>query len=104
MTDRIIREFREQRREAESFSEFWQRRLADRAPEIVSSAEVPVWHCGACGYDHIDDSPPSFCPRCAAVKRQFSFENVGGPVQAPQVPDVTSFDRATGRNRLRNHS
>ena len=33
MTDRIIREFREQRREAESFSEFWQRRLADRAPE-----------------------------------------------------------------------
>jgi hypothetical protein len=87
--DRVVREFHEKRHEAESFSEFWQRRLIDRPPEIVSSAELPVWHCGGCGYEQVDGSPPSFCPRCAAVRRQFSIKNADGPAQVPQGSEVT---------------
>jgi ferredoxin-nitrite reductase len=74
--DTVVREFHEKRHEAESFSEFWQRRLTDHSQEIVSSAEVPVWCCAACGCEQTGDSPPSFCPRCAAVKRQFSIKNL----------------------------
>jgi rubrerythrin len=74
--DTVVREFHEKRDEGESLSEFWQRRLSDHSPEILSSAEMPMWHCAACGYGHRDDWPSSFCPRCAAVKRQFSIKDL----------------------------
>ncbi|HVN91064.1 MAG TPA: hypothetical protein VMT61_14725 [Candidatus Binataceae bacterium] len=74
--DRIVREFYEKRLEAESFSAFWQRRLADDPTANAAAAEAPVWHCAGCDYEQIDDSPPSFCPRCAAVKRQFSIKKL----------------------------
>jgi sulfite reductase beta subunit-like hemoprotein len=69
--DRIVREFHHQRQGNETFSSYYQRVLAEREPEVILPEETPLWHCETCGYDHAGTSPPGFCPRCAAVKRQF---------------------------------
>jgi ferredoxin-nitrite reductase len=71
--ERIVREFHNQRLRGETFSTYWQRVLAEREPEVILPEELPAWHCAACGYDHLGASPPGFCPRCAAVKRQFAL-------------------------------
>ncbi len=67
----IVREFYRGRVNDETFSAYWQRVLTDREPETVLPEEVPSWRCANCGYDHVGQSPPGFCPRCAGVKRQF---------------------------------
>jgi precorrin-3B synthase len=71
--DKIVREFYRNRVSGESFSAFWQRTLTDRQPETVLPEEVPTWRCANCSYDHVAQSPPGFCPRCAGVKRQFAL-------------------------------
>ncbi|MGA2410420.1 MAG: hypothetical protein ABSG46_08550 [Candidatus Binataceae bacterium] len=73
--ERIVREYHHQRHGNETFSAFWQRTLAEREPEVILPEELPVWHCGSCGYDHIGASPPGFCPRCAGIKRQFAIRS-----------------------------
>lgn len=71
--DNVVREFYRRRDGNETFSAYWQRTLADRQPETVLPEEVPTWGCANCAYEHIGQSPPGFCPRCAGVKRQFGL-------------------------------
>jgi ferredoxin-nitrite reductase len=71
--EHIVREFYRRRLESESFSTFWQRALAEREPETILPEEVPTWRCANCDYDHVGQSPPGFCPRCAGVKRHFAL-------------------------------
>jgi ferredoxin-nitrite reductase len=84
--DNIVREFHRCRAGGETFSGFWQRTLADRQPETVLPEEVPTWRCANCRYDHIGQSPPGYCPRCAGVKRQFALrEDTAAPAIAPSA-------------------
>jgi sulfite reductase beta subunit-like hemoprotein len=78
--ERIVTEYHHQLRADESFSAFWQRRLAEREPEIILPEEIPSWRCATCGYDHVGTSPPGYCPQCAGVKRQFVLRgDTAGP-------------------------
>ncbi len=71
--DNIVHEFYRRRINDETFSAFWQRILAGQPPATVLPEEIPTWHCANCGYDHVGEAPPGFCPRCAGVKRQFAL-------------------------------
>jgi precorrin-3B synthase len=68
----VVREFHQRRETTESFSAFWQRTLAERKPEVVLAEEILAWQCATCGYEHLGDAPPGFCPRCAAVRARFA--------------------------------
>jgi ferredoxin-nitrite reductase len=78
--ENVVREFHRRRRDDETFSAFWQRTLAEKEPETILPEEVPTWHCANCGYDHVGQAPPGFCPRCAGVKRQFSLSEPAAEV------------------------
>ena len=73
--ERIINEYYHLRKSSESFSAYWQRTLTARQPEVILPEEIPSWRCSACGYEHIGQAPPGFCPQCAGVKRQFALCN-----------------------------
>jgi rubrerythrin len=75
----VIREFHQQREAGESLSAFWQRSLAEHKPEVALPEEISTWQCTTCGYEHLGDAPPGFCPRCAAVKARFA--------RSAQVPE-----------------
>jgi ferredoxin-nitrite reductase len=70
--ERIVSQFYTNRQEAESFSCYWQRMLAEREPEVVLPEVVSAWQCSTCGYEHTGAAPPVFCPQCAAVKSKFA--------------------------------
>jgi len=80
----IVREFYRERVNGETFSAYWQRTLADRQPETVLPEETPTWRCANCSYDHVAQSPPGFCPRCAGVKRKFALLD-NRPAPAPVI-------------------
>lgn len=49
----------------------------EEAPVAEDKAEAPKevsgtkWICSVCGYEHIGDEPPEFCPRCKQPKTAF---------------------------------
>ena len=49
----------------------------EEAPVEDTEADAPkevggtVWVCSVCGYEHVGDEPPEFCPRCKQPKTAF---------------------------------
>lgn len=58
----------------QSFSQFWRERLAAGHDPSAASAEEyrpEVWQCEVCTYKHVGEDPPVFCPKCAALRKNF---------------------------------
>jgi ferredoxin-nitrite reductase len=58
----------------QTFSQFWRERLADGHEASALAAEEycpPVWQCEICTHKHSGEDPPVFCPKCAALRRNF---------------------------------
>jgi hypothetical protein len=70
----LVRTYDGEHEPGRTFSRFWRQRLGD-GPE--PSALGPdqhrpdVWLCESCSHKHRGDDPPIFCPRCAALRRNF---------------------------------
>jgi ferredoxin-nitrite reductase len=79
LLDQTIKEFHARREEGESFSAYWRRKLAGRAPEVLAPEEPPAWRCRECEYVHAGQEAPGFCPRCAAVKARFARDDGAEP-------------------------
>jgi hypothetical protein len=49
-------------------------------PKLARQAtrHMSTWICLGCGYHHLDDSPPSRCPRCTGEKFLFTCDNDSG--------------------------
>ena len=49
----------------------------EESPIIEEKSDAPkavggtVWVCSVCGYEHVGDEPPEFCPRCKQPKSAF---------------------------------
>jgi ferredoxin-nitrite reductase len=100
LLEQVIREFHTNRRSGtgagETFSAYWCRRLAGRPVEVVAPEEPPTWRCRECGYLHHGENPPSFCPRCAALKARFVRDDGAADetVAAPAVARAAAVEAA----------
>ena len=68
--EQVIREFYLHRGDAETFSQYWRKKLQGHKA-TPSEQELPTWHCTRCGHLHVASDPPPFCPICAALRAQF---------------------------------
>jgi ferredoxin-NADP reductase/nitrite reductase/ring-hydroxylating ferredoxin subunit len=70
----LVRTFDESHSPGQTFSQFWRERLANgHEPSPLAAEEFcpPVWQCEACNHKHSGEDPPVFCPKCAALRRNF---------------------------------
>jgi ferredoxin-nitrite reductase len=86
--ENVIRRFHAERGAGETFSAFWQRRLAGEKPEVVADEELPLWRCEPCGYLHAGERPPGFCPHCAAVRARFVATDGAEATAAPDAAEA----------------
>ncbi len=45
--------------------------VAEEKSDEPKAAGGTVWVCSVCGYEHVGDEPPEFCPRCRQPKTAF---------------------------------
>jgi ferredoxin-NADP reductase/dissimilatory sulfite reductase (desulfoviridin) alpha/beta subunit/nitrite reductase/ring-hydroxylating ferredoxin subunit len=70
----LVRTYDREHQLGQTFSQFWRNRLASgHEPSALKSEDYrpDVWVCEVCGHRHNSDDPPIFCPRCAAVRKNF---------------------------------
>ncbi len=70
----LVRTYDEEHELGQTFSRFWRQRLGDahQASALGPDEHRPdVWLCESCSHQHRGDDPPVFCPRCAALRRNF---------------------------------
>lgn len=74
LLEELVREFYRLHAPGETFSEYWRKKLLQRAPSAVLEQEyqLPVWECDRCGHRHAGEDPPVYCPQCAALRRHFA--------------------------------
>jgi rubredoxin len=92
--EHIIREFYVHRRDAETFSQYWRRKLQGHKAE-PSQQELPTWRCSRCGHLHVAADPPPFCPLCAALRAQFEL----GPSTPAAAEDAAAASPTPGSER-----
>jgi ferredoxin-nitrite reductase len=82
----LVRTFDESHSTGQSFSQFWRERLAEgHEPSALAAEEFcpPIWQCEACNHKHTGEDPPIFCPKCAALRR--NFVRLGDDEAAPET-------------------
>jgi ferredoxin-nitrite reductase len=70
----LVRTYDDEHERGQTFSRFWRQRLGDgHEPSALDPDEhrPDVWLCESCSHEHRGDDPPVFCPRCAALRRNF---------------------------------
>ena len=45
--------------------------LKKYAPKTSEAPAQKIFVCSVCGYEHVGDAPPAFCPRCKQPKTAF---------------------------------
>lgn len=111
LVEEVVREYYLRHQPGQTFSSYWRDRLRDAAPAAVAEGDyaAAVWECENCRHEHVGEDPPIFCPKCAALRRQFARleERLRGP--EPPAPieraddgsavigDVASFPEGAGR-------
>ena len=58
----------------ETFSAYWRSQLIDHKPPAADAAEYrpETWVCDLCDHHHRGEDPPTFCPKCAALRKHFA--------------------------------
>ena len=74
LIEEVVREYYVKHRPGQTFSAYWrdQLRSGDAAEVADDEYTPPTWSCQGCGYAHLGENPPIFCPNCAALRRQFT--------------------------------
>ncbi len=91
LVEDVIREYYLQHKPGQTFSAYWREQLTRSDAVTVGEGEYtpPVWLCEGCGYRHVAEDPPVFCPSCAGLRRLFArIEN--GADAAPSDEDAAS--------------
>jgi hypothetical protein len=106
--EEIVREFYVHRRDPETFSAYWRKKLRGHTSAAVQG-DLPTWRCSRCGYLHVAHDPPPFCLTCAALRARFEpapeshARAAPVPLQRPsrrQAQDTTPRARPSGRRLL----
>ncbi len=89
----LVRTYDEEHARGQTFSGFWRHRLGDgHEPSALHPDELrpDVWLCESCSHRHRGDDPPVFCPRCAALRRNFvrldPDDRAADPAPRPDAP------------------
>jgi ferredoxin-nitrite reductase len=82
LLERVVREFYLRRGEGDTFSAYWRGRLRGYKAEKPKE-DLPRWTCGSCGYLHVAEDPPPFCPVCAALRARFEPASDEAPAARP---------------------
>jgi ferredoxin-nitrite reductase len=89
LIDEVVREFYLRGTPGQTFSDYWRRELARRAPSAAKEEDYKpaIWECDICEYRHSGDDPPVYCPQCAALRRHFArWEDVAESLRDSDVP------------------
>ncbi|MFV2068287.1 MAG: hypothetical protein ACC645_15050, partial [Pirellulales bacterium] len=83
--DEVIRKYYLKHKAGQTFSAYWREKLRDLEAEKVSDQHYspPTWVCDGCGYRHLAEDPPIFCPRCAGLRRHFARLEADAPAAGP---------------------
>ncbi len=81
--EKVVQEFYVKRNKNETFSAYWTRNLKGLEAK-ESKEEIARWSCARCGHLHVAQTPPAFCPLCAALRGQFepAMEDAVAPAAA----------------------
>jgi nitrite reductase/ring-hydroxylating ferredoxin subunit/rubredoxin len=73
LIEEVVREYYVKHRPGQTFSAYWRDKLRSGDAAKVGDGEYtpPTWRCEGCGYAHLAENPPIFCPSCAGLRRQF---------------------------------
>ncbi|HEV3121997.1 MAG TPA: Rieske 2Fe-2S domain-containing protein, partial [Isosphaeraceae bacterium] len=101
MIEEVVNTFERERLGDETFSQFWRNRLLalGHTPTAVGDSEYrpEVWVCEKCDHHHTGDDPPVFCPRCAALRKNFVRLEVLSDSKADETPtEPRDPERADG--------
>ena len=74
LIEEVVREYYVRHRPGQTFSAYWRDELRSEDAAKVADGEYtpPTWSCEGCGYAHLGENPPIFCPNCAGLRRQFA--------------------------------
>lgn len=84
----IVREFYVHRRDPETFSAYWRKKLSGHSAETAPS-DLPTWRCSRCHYLHVAYDPPPFCPTCAALRARFEPAPTAEDEASESEPEAT---------------
>ena len=87
--EKLVGEFHIHRYPNETFSQYWQRKLAAHQP-LAHETDLSAWSCSGCGHQHISQNPPFFCPVCAALRSKFVLVEEGAETIVPAVSAATA--------------
>ena len=83
--ERLTAQFYRERQGEQTFSQYWREKLQGHKPGIVKD-ELAAWKCGGCGYLHVAQDPPQFCPVCSALRAKFDLAPAGVASPATAKP------------------
>lgn len=74
LIEEVVQEYYLKHRPGQTFSAYWREELRHREAAAVGDRDYvpPVWLCEGCGYRHLGEDPPVFCPKCAGLRRLFA--------------------------------
>ncbi len=74
LIEQVVREYYIKHRAGQTFSAYWRERLAAAEAAKVGDTDYlpPKWICDGCGYCHLGEEPPVYCPSCAGLRRLFA--------------------------------
>jgi nitrite reductase/ring-hydroxylating ferredoxin subunit len=90
LVDDVVREYYLRHGHGETFSDYWRRKLQQKAPAAAAENEFrpPVWQCDCCGHQHNGVDPPVFCPQCTALRRHFARLDDAAETAANDPPAI----------------
>jgi ferredoxin-nitrite reductase len=74
LIEEVVADFYLRHRPGQTFSSYWRERLTARSADKADDTDyqLPVWVCDICQHHHEGTDPPTFCPRCAGLRRFFA--------------------------------
>lgn len=72
--EEIVKQYYRMHGPGQTFSAYWREKLRELEASKVGETEYtpPTWVCEGCGYRHVGQDPPVFCPSCAGLRRLFA--------------------------------
>ena len=87
LIEEVVKEYYLKHRPGQTFSAYWRTRLREAEATKVGEDDYrpATWLCERCGYRHLGEDPPVFCPGCAGVRRLFARIDPDAPEEAAEA-------------------
>ena len=92
LIEQLVKTYDQEHLNGDTFSRFWRDRLgAGHAVTPATEADYrpDVWACEACGHRHMGEAPPTFCPKCSALRKKFARLGDEGPAPIAEAVATT---------------